>query len=233
MPPETSVHPDSVMSPSDQQKKLLRRRFSVIVVSLVLLTGVGYTASRVFANVGVPKPTPTPKVAPPVTADERSKVADKPLGPTQLDVTALNAQNADIVQLLAKALQVATDVTVQGSLIVGTNGTFGGTIQAQNFVGSGAQLTGVNADLLAGQPGSYYSGLATGVSALSANAALRTADNTFTSANAFNAGLTTVALTTPARSPCTGPTSSMAVRTTISSLVLGRSLYRRPGRHGA
>jgi hypothetical protein len=190
-----------------------------MAVGLILLAGIGYGASFILTHLGTPAPTPTPSPAPAVSSTERSKVSDKPLSSSQLDVTDLTAQTADIGTLLVKALQVSSNIALQGSLTVTSDGTFGGTVRAANFVGSGAGLTGINATQLGGQAASFYQQLGNlqgtlSDAQLSANVALRNAPNTFTATNTFNAN------------------ASFNGTTTVANLVLGSPLGAGQGGTG-
>jgi hypothetical protein len=190
----------SLETPERQQR--WRRWALSIAASLVLLTGLGYGASLLLFKPTTPAaiPTPTTSPAPAVTADERAKVADRPLGSSQLEVTDLVAQDGSIGTLLVKALQVAGSLNLTGPLTVQGDGTFSGTVRATNFIGGGLGLTGVDATLLGGQPGSFYQTASNLIgtlsdSQLSSNVALRNATNTFTAANTFNGAVTIGSLT--------------------------------------
>jgi hypothetical protein len=121
------------------------RRWAVVIATgVIILTGAGYAATQFFGQ----KPTkslqaPTAAtVDPAITSD---KIASPQLPNTDLSVTSVSAQNSVLVNLLASALQVSGNAIIQGDATVAGNGTYGGTIQAANFNGNGAGLTGVNA----------------------------------------------------------------------------------------
>jgi hypothetical protein len=198
MPPETPLgQPTNSDVPQTPSQHLWRRRAFIILVAIIILAGIGYGFSRVLTQSGPPgvATTPTPSPAPAISAAERSKVSDHPLNPTQLQVTDLAATTGSIDTLLVKALQVAASIKLRGDLDVTGNGTFTGNLTAANFQGNGSGLTGVNAELLGGQPSSFYQTLSnlSGTlrdDQLSANVALRDAANTFTANNTFSASTT-------------------------------------------
>ena len=216
--PFNQAAPGSDVPPASLLKR--RVRWLILIAAVIAgLTGFGYAASILLTHKSAAQTAPTPSPQAPVTAAERAKVSDSTLPSTQLDVTALTAQNAELQTLLAKALQVSTNATIQGNLTVGGNGTFGGTLSAANFTGSGAGLTGVDAALLGGRPGSFYSGLATNV----AGAAQLGSPNTFTSANSFTAGVTATGISDSGALSVAGATN-LAGTTTIASLILSSPL---------
>ena len=75
---------------------------------------------------------------PGVTTDERSKVASTALGPILLQVINLVIDDkAILATVLAKSLQVTGGVSLQSNLAVTGDGSFGRTLGANGFSGSG------------------------------------------------------------------------------------------------
>ncbi|HSX02359.1 MAG TPA: hypothetical protein VLI05_03535 [Candidatus Saccharimonadia bacterium] len=153
-----------------------------VVVALVLgLGGLGYAAAR-WLSPAPPAAHPSPSPAAPLTTAERSAVGDKTQPVTSLQVTDLVADRSALGVATAQSLQLSGGLTVTG------NAAVAGQLTAASLVGGGAGLTGVNAALLNGQPGTFYQDIAnlTGTlsdNRLSSNVALRNAANTFTAAN--------------------------------------------------
>ena len=187
------------------------KRIGLIVGVLLVLLAAGFGVYR-LANSRHSNPISASAQQPPLTAGERQKIASPQLLPTILDVTEVTAQDGDIVKLLAQNLQVGQNMTVQGNITANGNATYAGNVTAAGFTGNGSGLTGVNASLLDGRPGSYYATLSTGLGSLQADAALKTSPNTFTAANTFSGALTVA-----------GP-SSLGGTTTASSLILSTPL---------
>lgn len=188
MPPEIlSVKPRQDLPDAPPPPKPTRNnrfRLPLAIGSLLLLAAFGSVVALALKE---QKPPPRQ----PVTNADTAKLAQVPAPtttPTQLTVTQLSAQNSELINLLAKALQVSNNLAVQGNV------TVGGSLTASALSGSGAGLTGVNAALLGGEPGSYYSNLAgtskQAVTQLQASAALLAAPNIFTANNKFLANLT-------------------------------------------
>jgi hypothetical protein len=177
-------------------------------------------------------PAPTTKTAsdlpiePPLTAAERAQIVAVPLGTSDI-----SASTGSISNLLVSQLQVSTTAVIQGDLTVGGNGTFTGTITASNFAGSGSGMTGVDAALLNGKPGSYYAGLAANVSSLSSNAALLGSNNTFSQENKFTTGITAGSVADSGPFEVSGSANLSGV-TSISSLTLGAPLQVSSGGTG-
>lgn len=161
----------------------------VVTLSLIALGIIGFVGAKNLTGSKSPSSTPTPTSAPPVTSSERQQVGDQPQPVSLLQVTELTATKAKFDSASVDTLQVNGDLSVTG------NGTFGGALTAASFQGSGAGLTGVNAALLNGQPGSYYLNFANHQGTLSDaqspnSLARRNTANTFTAANTFNATTT-------------------------------------------
>jgi hypothetical protein len=136
------------------------------------------------------------------TSQQKSQTPNKPARVEPLTETvgqpsvALPSENLTVATLSAQAasvsaLNIAGSASIQGNLTVTGDGIFGGNIQASNFQGSGAGLTGVNAALLGGHPASFFTNLASSLS----GAAQLGAPNIFTAANTFTGGLTADSLT--------------------------------------
>ena len=194
-----------------------RRWVAIAAASFLLLAGVGFAAAGII-NKHPAKTAAKSSVASNLTAAELKKINSPQLPTTQLDVTTLTAQTSQLEQLLAKALQVTNDVSVQGNVAVG------GGVTSATLAGNGSKITGVDAVLLDGEPSTYFtsltSGTASAVTQLQANAALLAFPNTFLASNTFSANLTV------------GGASKLEGTTTISSLILGSPLAASQGGTG-
>ncbi len=195
-----------------------------VVVLVLLLIGAGTWAAITLG--GKPKTTtasPTTSPQPGLSQAEQQALGSKTADNNSiLNVTQIIADQADLGDLLVKALQVSTKATIGGDLTVDGNGTFGGLLTAANFSGNGAAITGVDASLLGGHNSAFFTNAQNlqgtiADSLLSGNVALRNAANTFTSANTFSGGLNSTGSFS-----ATGATSLGG--TTISSLSLGAPL---------
>ena len=219
MPPtilETKPRTDTPV-PEPVKRRRPWRRYAILVVAAILLfTGAGFAAVNVLFKHS--SPTPAARTASALTPAELKQIAALAPPQTQLDVTTLTAQNSQLAQLLAKALQVTNDVSVQGNI----NDV--GAIKAASVSGSGTGLTGVDAALLDGEPSTYFTQLATGsaaaVTQLQANSALLAFPNTFTANNTFSANLAVAG------------SADLAGTTTISNLILGSPLSAGQGGTG-
>src|SRR4051812_40042608 len=105
MPPQMPLNQPVVSSlpPPPDPIRRWRKWLLIIGIGLVALTGVGYGVSLVLTKRPQTTGSAVRSPAPPITPDERSKVADNPAVTTQLIITDLTADNGSIAALLAKS----------------------------------------------------------------------------------------------------------------------------------
>ncbi len=210
---------------SDDRPRFMspKRLTGLALIAVALVVGAVFFASQKGLSA-----TPTASLAGQVPPQSIPLTAlSQGLSAQSLSTQQLTVNGRLIVK---SALALQSDASIQGNLTVNGNGTFGGSIQAANFSGSGSSLTGVDAALLGGKPGSYYTSLA-GSSTISANAALKNTANTFTAANDFAVGLTSAGITDSGALTVDGP-AGLGGTTTIADLILSAPLDTANGGTG-
>ena len=204
-----------------------RRIGGLTLIGVSLIVGGILATQRVINSRASTGPTKT-------DASQRYTAQSAPLNDLSRSLKTGSTQTGALIVNgrlnVSSPTTVASDVTIQGNVSVNGNGTFGGTLTAANFVGGGSGITGVNAALLNGQPGSYYVNLSAGLGALSANAALRNTTNAFTSPNTFTVGLNSAGISDSGALTVSG--LSTLGSTNISSLTLGSPLSVTSGGTG-